>query len=228
MLIPATPLQKIMARVQAAEIAVGRSLGSTTLLVVTKNQPINKMQQLVAAGHYQFAENYVQEALDKINLLQDLPIEWHYIGRIQSNKTRAIAENFSWVHSIERLSIAQRLSAQRSANLLPLNVCIQLNVSNEPSKGGITSAQLLSLAKSIQVLPNIQLRGLMALPALTENTVQQRQVFAQMQQHFRDLQQAGIMIDTLSMGTSADFEQAISCGATIVRIGRAFFNRLCT
>ena len=219
----ATQLAKITAQIQQAEKNMARPIGSTQLLAVTKNQPTEIISQLVLSGHQQVAENYLQEALPKMQALANANLEWHFIGRVQSNKTKAIADHFSWVHTIERLSIAERLAAQRPVTLPPLNVCIQVNISQEQSKAGVALDEVLSLANAIKVFPGLRLRGLMALPALTANKLQQEKVFQQMQQLFLQLQQKGVPIDTLSMGTSADFELAIKYGATSIRIGRALF-----
>ena len=181
------------------------------------------MRVAYEAGQSAFGESYVQEALDKIAALRDLPLEWHFIGPIQSNKTRAIAENFSWVHSVDRLKIAERLSAQRPQNLPPLNVCIQVNVSGEDSKSGVSPSEVLELAQAVAQLPRLKLRGLMAIPAPTEGTEAQRIPFAQLRELMRQLNAQGLELDALSMGMSHDFEAAMLEGATIMRIGTAIF-----
>jgi hypothetical protein len=169
----------------------------------------------------------VQEALDKIAALQDLPIEWHYIGPIQSNKTRAIAENFSWVHSVDRLKAAERLSGQRPAHLPPLQVCLQVNISMEASKSGVAPDEVNALAHTIAKLPNLKLRGLMAVPAPSDDVAAQRLSFAKLRALREQLNQQGLPLDTLSMGMSHDFAAAIAEGSTIVRIGTAIFgNRI--
>jgi PLP dependent protein len=179
--------------------------------------------RLAACGQREFGENYLQEALDKQAGLRDLPLTWHFIGPIQSNKTRAIAEHFSWVHSVDRLKIAERLSAQRPAGLPPLQVCIEVNVSGEASKGGVTPADLPALAAAVSKLPGLQLRGLMAIPAPTADQAAQRAAFRRVREQFEALRAHGYALDTLSMGMSGDLEAAILEGATIVRIGTALF-----
>ncbi|CAM2972836.1 hypothetical protein SAMN04490207_4079 [Pseudomonas gessardii] len=207
-------------RIRAAARAVQRNETSVHLLAVSKTKPAQAVREAYAAGMRDFGENYLQEALGKQADLTDLPLSWHFIGPIQSNKTRAIAENFAWVHSVDRLKIAQRLSEQRPADLPPLNICIQVNVSGEASKSGCTPADLPALATAIQSLPRLTLRGLMAIPEPTDDRAAQDAAFAAV----RDLQ-AGLDLglDTLSMGMSHDLESAIAQGATWVRIGTALF-----
>ncbi|MCF4977449.1 YggS family pyridoxal phosphate-dependent enzyme [Pseudomonas gessardii] len=207
-------------RIRAAARAVQRNETSVHLLAVSKTKPAQAVREAYAAGMRDFGENYLQEALGKQADLTDLPLSWHFIGPIQSNKTRAIAENFAWVHSVDRLKIAQRLSEQRPADLPPLNICIQVNVSGEASKSGCTPADLPALAAAIQALPRLTLRGLMAIPEPTDDRAAQDAAFAAV----RDLQ-AGLDLglDTLSMGMSHDLESAIAQGATWVRIGTALF-----
>ena len=207
-------------RIRAAARAVQRNETSVHLLAVSKTKPAQAVREAYAAGMRDFGENYLQEALGKQADLTDLPLSWHFIGPIQSNKTRAIAENFAWVHSVDRLKIAQRLSEQRPADLPPLNICIQVNVSGEASKSGCTPADLPALAEAIQALPRLTLRGLMAIPEPTDDRAAQDAAFAAV----RDLQ-AGLDLglDTLSMGMSHDLESAIAQGATWVRIGTALF-----
>jgi len=190
------------------------------LLAVSKTKPASDLREAFSAGLRDFGENYLQEALGKQTELSDLPLIWHFIGPIQSNKTRAIAENFAWVHSVDRLKIAQRLSEQRPADLPPLNICIQVNVSGEASKSGCTPEDLPALAQAISALPNLRLRGLMAIPEPTEDSDEQNAAFAAV----RTLQdQLNLPLDTLSMGMSHDLEAAIAQGATWVRIGTALF-----
>lgn len=198
---------------------------SVKLLAVSKTRLENELRQIWAEGQRDFGENYLQEALDKIAALTDLDICWHFIGPIQSNKTRQIAENFSWVHSIDRFKIAQRLSDQRPKNLAPLNICLQVNISREESKAGILPEELPALAKQVTKLANVQLRGLMAIPASCDDPELQQQPFAQMNSLLQTLQQQlpDETLDTLSMGMSGDMEAAIHEGATIVRIGTALF-----
>ena len=207
-------------RIRAAADAVQRDANSIHLLAVSKTKPAQAVREAYAAGMCDFGENYLQEALGKQAELTDLPLSWHFIGPIQSNKTRAIAEHFAWVHSVDRLKIAQRLSEQRPADLPPLNICIQVNVSGEASKSGCTPADLPALAEAIQALPRLKLRGLMAIPEPTDDRAQQDAAFAAV----RDLQASlDLGLDTLSMGMSHDLESAIAQGATWVRIGTALF-----
>jgi pyridoxal phosphate enzyme (YggS family) len=216
-------LQAAHTAIEAAACAASRNINEISLLAVSKTFPANAIRDAFAAGQRDFGESYVQEALPKLAELHDLPIVWHYIGPLQSNKTRAIATHFAWVHSLDRVSIAQRLSAQRPDNLPPLQVCLQVNVSNESSKSGATMAEVLALATAVSALPNLQLRGLMAIPAPTDDQAEQRAAFAQVAQLQHQLNQAGFALDTLSMGMSHDFPAAIAEGATIVRIGTAIF-----
>jgi hypothetical protein len=209
---------------QVAQIARQRT-ENITLLAVSKTFPAAMVRIAYAAGQRTFGESYVQEALDKIAALRDLPLEWHFIGPIQSNKTRAIAENFAWVHSVDRLKIAERLSAQRPQKLLPLNVCIQVNVSGEESKSGIAPNAVLELAQAVAQLPQIKLRGLMAIPAPVEGMEAQRKPFAQLRELMQQLNAQGLALDTLSMGMSHDLEAAVLEGATIVRVGSAIFGQ---
>ncbi|MCF5720377.1 YggS family pyridoxal phosphate-dependent enzyme [Pseudomonas syringae] len=207
-------------RIRAAADAVQRDASSLHLLAVSKTKPAQAVREAHAAGLHDFGENYLQEALGKQAELTDLPLSWHFIGPIQSNKTRAIAENFAWVHSVDRLKIAQRLSEQRPADLPPLNICIQVNVSGEASKSGCTPADLPALANAISALPRLKLRGLMAIPEPTEDRAAQDAAFATV----RELQASlNLALDTLSMGMSHDLESAIAQGATWVRIGTALF-----
>ncbi|WP_047711992.1 YggS family pyridoxal phosphate-dependent enzyme [Pseudomonas lactis] len=207
-------------RIRAAADAVQRDASSIHLLAVSKTKPAQAVREAYAAGLRDFGENYLQEALGKQADLTDLPLSWHFIGPIQSNKTRAIAEHFAWVHSVDRLKIAQRLSEQRPADLPPLNICIQVNVSGEASKSGCTPADLPALATAISALPRLKLRGLMAIPEPTEDRAEQDAAFATV----RDLQASlNLALDTLSMGMSHDLESAIAQGANWVRIGTALF-----
>jgi PLP dependent protein len=211
---------QVRQRIRAAADAVQRDANSIHLLAVSKTKPAQAVREAYAAGMCDFGENYLQEALGKQAELTDLPLSWHFIGPIQSNKTRAIAENFAWVHSVDRLKIAQRLSEQRPADLPPLNICIQVNVSGEASKSGCTPADLPALANAISALPRLKLRGLMAIPEPTEDRAAQDAAFAAV----RDLQASlNLPLDTLSMGMSHDLESAIAQGATWVRIGTALF-----
>ncbi|TDV60546.1 YggS family pyridoxal phosphate-dependent enzyme [Pseudomonas sp. LP_7_YM] len=207
-------------RIRSAAQAAQRDPASVGLLAVSKTKPANDLREAYAAGLRDFGENYLQEALGKQVELSDLPLIWHFIGPIQSNKTRAIAEHFAWVHSVDRLKIAQRLSEQRPAELPPLNICIQVNVSGEASKSGCSPEDLPALAQAISALPNLRLRGLMAIPEPTEDSDEQNAAFAAVR-HLQD--QLKLPLDTLSMGMSHDLEVAIAQGATWVRIGTALF-----
>lgn len=216
-------LQAVQRAIVAAAGAAGRSADSVRLLAVSKTFPADAVRTAWHAGQTAFGENYLQEALDKIGALRELPLEWHFIGPIQSNKTRPIAENFAWVHSVERLKIAQRLSAQRPPQLPPLNLCLQVNVSGEPSKSGVAPDGVLALARAVAQLPQVRLRGLMAIPAPAADEAAQRAPFAQMRAMLAELNRHGLQLDTLSMGMSHDFAAAIAEGATIVRIGTSIF-----
>ena len=213
-------IARVEARIRAAALAVQRDVTSIHLLAVSKTKPAGALREAHAAGIRDFGENYLQEARAKQVELADLPLCWHFIGPIQSNKTRDIAEHFAWVHSVDRLKIAQRLSEQRPADLPPLNICIQVNVSGEASKSGCTPTDLPALAAAINALPRLKLRGLMAIPEPTEDRAEQDAAFAAV----RTLQESLNMgLDTLSMGMSHDLESAIAQGATWVRIGTALF-----
>ncbi|BBP62099.1 YggS family pyridoxal phosphate-dependent enzyme [Pseudomonas sp. St316] len=213
-------IAQVSSRIRAAEQAAQRAEHSVQLLAVSKTKPVQALREAYAAGLRDFGENYLQEALGKQLELTDLPLIWHFIGPIQSNKTRAIAEHFDWVHSVDRLKIAQRLSEQRPADLPPLNICIQVNVSGEASKSGCTPADLPALASAINALPRLKLRGLMAIPEPTEDRAAQDAAFAAVQRLQASL---ALPLDTLSMGMSHDLESAIAQGATWVRIGTALF-----
>jgi pyridoxal phosphate enzyme (YggS family) len=219
----ASNLQAVRAAVAAAAIAAGRTANEICLLAVSKTFPASAIREANCAGQTQFAESYVQEALAKIAALQDLAIEWHFIGPVQSNKTRSIAENFVWVHSVDRLKIAERLSAQRPAHLPPLQLCLQVNISDEDSKSGVAPADALELAKSIGSLPNLTLRGLMTVPAPSDDVAVQRDAFARLRTLRDEINRQGFHLDTLSMGMSHDFTAAIREGASMVRIGSAIF-----
>ena len=193
------------------------------LIAVSKTVPAERIAEAHRCGQRAFGENYVQEALAKMDALRDLPLEWHYIGPIQSNKTRAIAERFHWVHGIDRVKIAQRLAAARPAGMPPLDVCIQVNVSGEASKGGVGPGQELELARAIALLPRLRLRGLMAIPEPTDDVRLQRSRYASVRCARDALDASGYALDTLSMGMSDDLEAAIAEGATMVRVGTAIF-----
>ena len=216
-------LQAITARISAAAAAAGRALEDIQLVAVSKTFPPEDIRAAFACGQRAFGESYVQEALEKINDLNDLPLEWHFIGPIQSNKTRAIAETFQWVHSVDRLRIAQRLSDARPALLPPLQVCLQVNISGETSKSGVASAEVALLAEQVSHLSNVRLRGLMTVPRPTDDQEAQRAAFRSMRELLDSLRARGIALDTLSMGMSDDLEAAIQEGATIIRVGRAIF-----
>ena len=196
---------------------------SVTLCAVSKAQPATAIRAAYDAGQTVFGENYLQEALQKQAELEDCAIAWHFIGPIQSNKTQPIARHFDWVHSVDRLKIAQRLSDARPSDLPPLNICLQVNISEEASKSGASGQELLELALNIKQLPHLQLRGLMAIPAPCSNFEQQRDQFRQVRALFDHLNSHGLQLDTLSIGMSGDFAAAIAEGATLVRIGTAIF-----
>ncbi|HIQ44336.1 hypothetical protein FIV02_22105 [Pseudomonas sp. THAF187a] len=213
-------IAKVGARIREAAQASQRNLQDIGLLAVSKTKPADAVREAHAAGLRDFGENYLQEALEKQAALSDLPLIWHFIGPIQSNKTRPIAEHFDWVHSVDRLKIAQRLSDQRPAHLPALNICLQVNVSLEASKSGCSPEELPELARAISALPNLRLRGLMAIPEATDDIAAQHAAFARLRQLRDDL---ALNLDTLSMGMSHDLEAAIAEGATWVRIGTALF-----
>lgn len=208
--------------VQAAK-AAQRDAAEVRLLAVSKTFPAVAVREAYLAGQTAFGENYLQEALDKIQALSDLPLEWHFIGPIQSNKTRPIAENFAWVHSVDRLKLAERLSAQRPVHLPDLNICVQVNVSGEDTKSGVAPEEVEQLAREVARLPRLKLRGLMTIPSPEPDAERQRRPFKQMQDLLTQLNSRGMNLDTLSMGMSHDFPAAIREGATIVRIGTAIF-----
>ena len=210
----------VLERIAAASQTAGRDPATVGLLAVSKTKPAAALREAAGAGLRDFGENYLQEALDKQPALADLPLVWHFIGPIQSNKTRAIASHFDWVHSVDRLKIAQRLAEQRPPERGPLNICLQVNVSGEASKSGCHPDELPALAAAVSRLPNLRLRGLMAIPEPTEDPASQRVAFARL----RTLSEAlNLGLDTLSMGMSQDLEAAIAEGATWVRVGTALF-----
>ena len=200
-----------------------RDPNDISLLAVSKTKPAEDIRSAFNAGQRSFGENYLQEALQKIQALHDLPIEWHFIGSIQSNKTRELAENFAWVHSVDRLKIARRLSEQRPDSMSPLNICLQVNISEEKSKSGLLLKELSALVTEVVKLPNITLRGLMAIPAKADTLTAQRATFNKIRQALEMLQKSHPEINTLSMGMSNDMEAAIAEGSTILRIGTAIF-----
>lgn len=218
-------LNQVRQQVLATEHQYARPAGSVQILAVSKNQAATTILEAVNAGQRAFGENYLQEALTKITALSAYNLEWHFTGSIQANKTKAIAENFSWIHGVDRYSIARRLSEQCPANKPELNVCIQVNIDNEPTKAGVTLTELPKLATAVAQLPRLKLRGLMTIPTPRQNFCEQRQPYQQLHQAFLQLQASGLLLDTLSMGMSDDFAAAIAEGATIVRIGTAIFGK---
>ncbi|WP_145506632.1 YggS family pyridoxal phosphate-dependent enzyme [Yersinia alsatica] len=220
-------LQDVRTRIAAAARNCARSPEEVTLLAVSKTKPATAIEEAITAGQYAFGENYVQEGVDKIHYFADSlhanNLEWHFIGPLQSNKSRLVAENFAWCHTVDRLKIAQRLSAQRPSDMPALNVLIQVNISDEQSKSGIALAELPALAASISELPQLHLRGLMAIPAPETDYQRQLAVFEQMNQAFLTLKASYPQMDTLSMGMTDDMAAAIAAGSTLVRIGTAIF-----
>ncbi|HSV78548.1 MAG TPA: YggS family pyridoxal phosphate-dependent enzyme [Ramlibacter sp.] len=218
-------LNLLRERIDAACNAVGRPENAVELLAVSKTFDADAVRQAHAAGQRAFGENYLQEALDKQAQLAGLDLEWHFIGPIQSNKTRGIAENFHWVHGIERLKIARRLSEQRPEELAPLNVCVQVNVSGEASKSGCAPAEALALCVAVAQLPRLRLRGLMAIPAPSAAAEDPRLPFRVLRELFESLRRAGLEVDTISAGMSDDLEAAIAEGSTLVRVGSGLFGK---
>jgi pyridoxal phosphate enzyme (YggS family) len=219
----ACALQAVHQRIRQATLQAGRKEEEVQLLAVSKTFPPDAIRAAWQAGQRAFGENYVQEFTDKLDALRDLPLEWHFIGPIQSNKTRVVAENAQWVHSVDRSKIADRLAAQRPASLQPLNVCIQVNVSGEASKSGCTPDELASLAAHIATLERLHLRGLMCIPEPTEDPQRLAAQFLLLQRLRQQLRASGYALDTLSMGMSADLDLAVGAGATLVRVGTAIF-----
>ena len=215
--------QAVMARLREAEQAAGRPENSVALLAVSKLHPAQAIRTLHAAGQAAFGENYVQEALDKMAALADLPLQWHLIGPLQSNKTQQVAAHFDWVHSVDRLKIAQRLSAQRPSHLPPLQICLQVNIDDEDSKSGCALAELPALAEAVLALPNVRLRGLMAIPAPGNVGAHARLAKTASDLLARLPALAAQPFDTLSMGMSDDLSEAVAAGSTMVRIGTALF-----
>jgi pyridoxal phosphate enzyme (YggS family) len=222
-------ISKIRLAIGQAAAQHGRNPASVLLLAVSKTFGAEAVIDAANAGQSAFGENYLQEALDKQQAVQtlrpDLALEWHFIGPIQSNKTRPLAEHFAWAHAVDREKIARRLSEQRPSNLPPLNICLQVNVSGESSKSGVAPTEVLALAQAVATLPGLRLRGLMAIPEPAEDVESQRKPFALLRALQHQLTEAGIPTDTLSMGMSADMDAAIAEGATIVRIGTAIFGK---
>ncbi len=216
-------LQSIHARIAQACAHSARAPATVALLAVSKTFGADAIVQAHAAGQTAFGENYIQEAVEKITALAHMPLEWHCIGPIQSNKTRLVAEHFHWAHTVDRLKIAQRLSEQRPAHLPPLQVCIQVNVDGGPNKSGVAPVDALALARAVAVLPRLRVRGLMCIPEPAPDFVAACAVFARARAIFDQLNAAGMALDTLSMGMSADLEAAIASGSTMVRVGSAIF-----
>ncbi len=223
----AEKLQAVDHSIAAAAQEAARSRSSVRLLAVSKTFPASAVLEALRAGPRAFGENYLQEGVEKVaEVAAAAPgeaLEWHFIGPIQSNKTRPIASHFDWVHTVERLKVAQRLSEQRPAGLAPLNICLQVNISGEASKSGVTPEALPELARQVAALPNLRLRGLMAIPEPSEDFAAQRAAFAAVRALFDALRADGFDLDTLSMGMSADLRAAVIEGATIVRVGSAIF-----
>ncbi len=217
-------LNQVLQQIRSAETRHKRAQGSVTLLAVSKTWPLEDIFTAAEAGQHCFGESYVQEAIAKVDA-NPITLEWHFIGHIQSNKSRDIATRFDWVHSIDRLKLAKRLSEQRPPELAPLNICLQVNISEEQSKSGLQPNDVLQLALQVSDLPNLKLRGLMAIPAPCDNFDQQRAVFSQVRELQQQLIDQGLDLDTLSMGMSGDMEAAIAEGATIVRVGTAIFGQ---
>ena len=215
--------RSVVNRIRTAERNAGREAGSVSLVAVGKRHRVEAIRELAGLGQNIFAENFVQEAIAKQKVLSDLHLDWHFIGSIQSNKTKDIANHFSWVHSIDRYKIARRLSDQRPENLPPINICVQTNLQEEMTKSGVTGEQLLPLLEQIAELPRISLRGLMIIPEPVDDANQQREIFARLREWFNLAIEQGHPLDSLSMGMTADMEIAIAQGATHVRIGTALF-----
>lgn len=216
-------LATVRERIRAAEVRFGRSPGSVTLLAVSKRQPPEALREALAAGQHAFGENYLQEALAKREALAGCPVEWHLVGPLQSNKTKPAAECFDWIHTLDRLKVARRLSAQRPAERPPLNCCIQINVSGEASKSGVAPEEAPALAEAVAALSGLRLRGLMTLPAPADGLEAQRRPFRRLRALLERINARGLELDTLSMGMSDDLEAAVAEGATLVRIGTAVF-----
>ncbi|MDS4012768.1 MAG: YggS family pyridoxal phosphate-dependent enzyme [Candidatus Accumulibacter sp.] len=221
-------LQAVLARIAAAARQFGRKPEEVRLLAVSKTRSTDCIRAVAAAGQLAFGENHVQEGVAKARELSALTLDWHFIGSLQANKTRLVAENFAWVHSLDRLSIAERLSAQRPASLPPLSVCLQVNVSGEASKGGVAPGAATPLAQAIAALPRLRLRGLMTIPRPSKDFLEQRHAFRRLRELAEQMQATGLQFDTLSMGMSDDLEAAVAEGATLVRVGTAIFGERTT
>lgn len=220
---PADRLDAVRQRIETACRESARNPGEVLLLAVSKTRSADELRALAALGQRCFGENYLQEALGKIAALQDLDLEWHFIGPLQSNKSKSVAQHFSWVHGIDRLKLARRLSEQRPPDMPPLNVCLQVNVSGEQSKSGVSFDDLPALARQVAALPRLRLRGLMAIPAPADDFAAQRQPLHQLHEALQHLNRDGLQLDTLSMGMSDDLEAAVAEGTTMLRIGTALF-----
>ncbi|KPK60469.1 MAG: hypothetical protein AMJ59_06260 [Gammaproteobacteria bacterium SG8_31] len=216
-------LSQVQERISSACQQFGRNPEEITLLAVSKLQPVDAVREAAACGQRRFGENFVQEALEKIEATRDLDLEWHFIGHLQSNKTRQVATDFQWVHSVDREKIARRLDAQRHHHAAPLNVCIQVSVAKEPGKGGVEEADLRSLAEVITGLPRLRLRGLMTMPPPSDKFDEQRGYFRRLRQLRDELALDGFRLDTLSMGMTGDLEAAVAEGSTMLRVGTALF-----
>ncbi|HYL03058.1 MAG TPA: YggS family pyridoxal phosphate-dependent enzyme [Steroidobacteraceae bacterium] len=216
-------VREVLGRMAQAAAAAGRSAQSVTLLAVSKAQPAAAVRAAADCGLQHFGESYLDEALEKMAALHDRALTWHFVGRLQSNKTRGVAASFAWVHALDRLKIASRLAAQRPPQAPPLNVCLEVNLAGETSKGGVTPAALPALAAAVAALPHLKLRGLMCIPPEETEPARQRRWFRALRELYDSLNAAGAGLDTLSMGMSGDFEAAILEGATIVRVGTALF-----
>lgn len=223
MFIIAEKTAQVVSEINQACQAISRDPKEVALLAVSKTRSAAEVREAFQQGLTRFGENYLQEALNKIQVLDDLPLEWHFIGPVQSNKTRQIAEAFDWVHSVDRLKIARRLSEQRPTDLSDLNICLQVNIDDEDSKAGCSPDAALEMAREIAALPHICLRGLMAIPAPSDDETVQRRAFAKVRELAETIRASGIPIDTLSMGMSGDLNSAIAEGSTLVRIGTALF-----
>jgi PLP dependent protein len=219
----AAKLQRVRERIAAACALAQRPVNEVTLLAVSKTFGPDAVREAHASGQIAFGENYIQEAVEKIEMLRDLPLEWHCIGPIQSNKTRLVAAHFAWAHTIDRLKTAQRLAEQRPESAPPLQVCIQVNIDGAPTKAGVAPNEVLALAREVAALPRLELRGLMTIPEPAADIAAQKAVHLRTRALFDELRRAGLAIDTLSMGMTADLEAAIAAGSTMVRIGTAIF-----
>lgn len=220
---PSERLELILHRIKKACATAGRSPSEVKLLVVSKRQPPDKIEVFNQLGIHSFGENQLQEAIGKQEKLEHLELEWHFIGAIQSNKTRAVAEHFQWVQSVDRERILRRLDSQRPPQAGPLNICLQVNIDNEPQKGGVSAEEVLDLAAITSIMKNVKLRGLMAIPKYSKEVSEQRDSFRRVRELFEQLKKAGYDIDTLSMGMSSDLEAAICEGSTMVRVGTDLF-----